>query len=121
MKHYHAHVYFTPDQLAQSRDFAQTLADLVPGLQFAGIARRPVGPHPLPMIEFHLTVDEIEPLKAALSKLPEVKSTLIHEDTGDDYKDHSEGAEWVGEKLELDFDFFDLIARDPSKMIHKPK
>lgn len=119
MSHYHAHVYFTTEQLGLAPEFARTLAQSVSGLQFAGIARRPVGPHPLPMIEFHLTDESIEPLRQALLKLPEIKSTLIHLDTGDDYKDHSDGAQWVGEKLELDFTFFDLITRDPSRRIHK--
>ena len=121
MKHYHAHVYFTPEQLNQAPRFAEALVNTVPMLELAGIARRPVGPHPLPMIEFHLTELSIESLKSALADLPEIRSTLIHEDTGDDYKDHTEGAQWVGEKLALDFQFFELIKQDPSRMIHKPK
>lgn len=121
MKLYHAHVYFPADAIDLAKEISRNLMSEVPGLFLAGIAKRPVGPHPLPMIEFHLTEDEKPLLLQALKKETRIESTLVHEDTGDDAYDHSDGAEWVGNKLQLDFGFFDLIKRDPSKMIHSPK
>lgn len=116
--HYHAHVYFSADQLSLAPKIAEHLQTDVPGVQLVGIAAGPIGPHPLPMIELHLAESSIVPLKATLASLPEIKSTLIHLDTGDDILDHTSHAEWVGEKLVLDFNFFDLIRIDPSKRIH---
>ena len=48
-------------------------------------------------------------------------SVLIHQDTGDDFRDHTEGIPWLGKELPLKLDFFELIKRNPALYIHPPK
>jgi aromatic ring-cleaving dioxygenase len=45
-------------------------------------------------------------------------SILIHTDTECDIKDHTVGAEWLGEPLQLNFNFFEKIINDPDSRIH---
>lgn len=119
MKKYHAHIYFAPDELLLIQK-VHAAASLETGImRVFRIIPNPVGPHATGMFEAHfpesLRTQVIDWFKTNRQGL----SVLIHEDSGDDYKDHTENVLWLGEKLPLDFTFFDLVKNDPSKALHK--
>jgi DOPA 4,5-dioxygenase len=66
-----------------------------------------VGPHPTPMFEINFPKGwfgrVFSWLRANRGELP----ALVHEVTGDDPKDHSQGAIWLGRVLPLDESRFD--------------
>ena len=117
---YHAHVYFRNLKEADCFDQIRSRAvDL--GLEFHMNAGRPIGPHPFPMAEFHFLKPQYNDARILFQDIHTQMgiTTLLHIDTGEDLYDHSDGAEWIGPAVDLDFEFFELIKRDPSKRIHK--
>lgn len=118
MLRYHTHIYFEPDDLDRAHVLSQ-LARATKLFSFAKVSARPVGPHPTGMIELHFDAlmegDAIRWLDAHRDQ----RSVLVHEDTGDDVQDHTQGARWLGAKLDLDFTFFETIKSRPELRIHK--
>lgn len=119
MKIFHAHVYFEEDCLEKARAWAwraskSGLFSLVKDYE------RPVGPHPRAMIEAHFDESSFADSVAWIEQTHGPFSVLIHQDTGDDFKDHTDGIRWLGEELKLDFDFFRLILEHPELRIHQP-
>lgn len=80
---------------------------------------QPIGPHPRGMIEMHFG----EPCRTKAIEWLETHhdhfSVLIHEDTGDDVKDHTYNIRWLGPVLPIDFGFFELIKIRPDLRIHQ--
>lgn len=115
---YHAHIYFESAEISEAKVLLAEANALGNGIHAAGVASKPVGPHPLPMIELHFTDREVAGVVSWLEARSPGRSVLIHEDTGDDYKDHTSGARWLGQSLALDFSFFDAIQRGEKKPLH---
>lgn len=106
--YYHAHVYWQNDEqreqaIALRDPLAETSASL------GRVWDKLVGPHPLPMYQ----VNYCDDIKDRVEELLQGKglSVLLHEDTGDDLRDHTEGARWLGEQLELDLVWLEEYAR----------
>lgn len=97
--HYHAHVYWQNEsQRREALLLRQPLAEL--GCQLGTIWDRPIGPHPLPMYQVNYNSNIAEEVEQILgtTKL----DILLHEDTGDDVRDHTKGARWINNRLILD-------------------
>lgn len=105
--HFHAHLYFD-EQSYKSASLIRgaLLLQQFPGLRAFPLVTRPVGPHPLPMFEIHFTEKIFSDVKSWLEKNRGNHQVLIHEETGYDHRDHSEGAIWLGEPLQLDYSIF---------------
>jgi DOPA 4,5-dioxygenase len=104
---YHAHVYWQNE--AQRREallLRHPLAEL--GCQLGTIWDKAIGPHPLPMYQVNYNKDNAQKVESLLgaTKL----DILLHEDTGDDVRDHTTGARWIGNKLTLDIQWLRLYA-----------
>jgi len=123
MKRYHAHVYFEEDQVDQARELYQKIEQsfLLDEVNPYGFHAVKIGPHPLPMFEIHF--DEESNIKATSWLIQNRRgfSVLIHEDTGDDVKDHSENIFWIGKPVIIDFEFFEKIKTNPELRIHPEK
>ena len=65
-----------------------------------------VGPHPQPMFEIVFAKEDLSEMIFWLIKNRQGLNVLLHQVTGDDPKDHSAGAMWFGQSLELDFSKF---------------
>jgi DOPA 4,5-dioxygenase len=65
----------------------------------------PIGPHPLPMFEAHVSAENLPAIEALLVANRVNCSILIHEKTGDHVYDHTKGARFLGEPLELNIEF----------------
>lgn len=104
-----AHIYYAPvsryeavvlrgrvlDELGQFPIFVSPLVD------------KKVGPHPTPMFEICFSTDLMEKIRTWLIRNRGRLTVLVHAVTGDDPKDHSEGAQWLGDPVELDFSKLD--------------
>lgn len=105
--HFHAHVYFDEQNYKSASSVREALlSQNFPGLRAFPLVGRPVGPHPMPMFEVHFTDKIYSQVKSWFEKNRGAHTVLIHEETGYDHKDHSEGAEWLGSPLPLDFSIF---------------
>ena len=66
---------------------------------------KPIGPHPYPMFESHVTNQTLPAIESLLTVNRKTCSILIHEKTGDHVYDHTKGARFLGEPLELNIEF----------------
>ncbi len=101
---FHSHVYFTEDSKQQALELREKLIqDLKSKLNYLGpLNDRKVGPHPLPMFEFHFGLESLSEIIVWLMEGRNGLNVLIHQMTGDDPKDHYQGALWLGQSLPLD-------------------
>ena len=106
--YYHAHIYWsTPEQ----RNIAVSLREPLDKHE-CGLGRvwdQPIGPHPLPMYQVNYCDTIKQPVEELLSSSG--LTILLHEDTGDDLRDHTEGTRWLGETLQLDLDWLEEYIR----------
>lgn len=106
---YHAHIYFeaaTIDRAEAMRERA--IYELIPqGIFVSRLVNRLVGPHPTPMFEIDFEIAQRDQVVAWLDRHRAGLSVLVHEVTGDDYRDHTEGASWLGAPVVLDFSKMD--------------
>jgi len=65
----------------------------------------PIGPHPLPMFEAHVSAENLPAIEAKLVANRVNRSILVHVKTGDHVYDHTKGARFLGEPLELNIEF----------------
>jgi len=103
-REFDAHVYYTAD----TRDLARRLR-LQATTRFRNhpilvgqLVDKLVGPHPLAMFEINFPKELYQTVVDWLDQARGELSILVHEVTGDDPKDHSSGAIWLGKKLVLD-------------------
>lgn len=100
---YHAHVYW---QNNKERDIALSLHFQLKEYEckIGRVWDQPIGPHPLPMYQVNYNSSNQNLVESYLQSQP--LTILLHEDIGIDHvRDHTEGARWIGEQLELDLNF----------------
>lgn len=103
--HYHAHLYY--DQ--GSYQIAQAILDSVEFQMKFKVGRRHqkcVGPHPNWSCQISFTSDTFEKLIPWLDENRAGLSILVHPVTGDDLKDHTLLASWLGEPVPLKLAMF---------------
>lgn len=66
---------------------------------------RQVGPHPLPMFEFHFRASDAPTVRAWLEKNRNGHSVFIHPLSGNEIEDHTLHAEFIGEPVTLNTQF----------------
>ena len=101
---FHAHIYFE----AETRESAESLRQLIgqhlaPKLRYEGkLIDRPIGPHPVPMFEIDFTPEHFADVVTFLMQKHGDHSVLIHPESGNDLRDHTAHALWLGIQLPLD-------------------
>ncbi len=119
MKNYHAHIYFRLEDL----DLMEILFRLCQGkteiFRPHKLYPNQVGPHALPMIELHFDSTTKIPVLKWLEENRGEASILVHEDSGDDVRDHTEGKIWLGSPLPIDFSFFERLQLGQVKAVHQ--
>ena len=119
--YYHAHIYFHQNEVEFAKSLFRAAKDNLTsiGVRLGGFHEEPIGPHPTGMFELLFNDNLKNQTWDWLDKNRGKLNILIHENTGDDYRDHTDGAAWLGTKQELDFQFFEFIKKHPSFKIHK--
>lgn len=117
MKRFHLHIYFKPTELEKARVLAGR-AQRMHLFDVVKFHEHPIGPHPTGTIEGHFGDAAYSSVLEWVEANRGDFSTLIHQDTGDDFKDHTDGCSWLGQELLLDFSFFQLIQLRPELRIN---
>lgn len=100
---WHAHVYFD----APSRDAAWALRELIANelgarVEIGRFHERPVGPHPAWTYQVAFGAREFAYVVSWLSLNHGALDVLVHPNTGDELRDHRDGAMWIGKSYTLD-------------------
>lgn len=103
---YHAHVYFDEQSTEQARDLCQRAAALF-GVAMGRVHQKLVGPHPHWSCQLAFDTTRFDALIAWLEAHRAGLNILVHGLTGNDLKDHTANASWLGEPAELDLSHFE--------------
>ncbi|KAL8728860.1 MAG: hypothetical protein Q9166_005100 [cf. Caloplaca sp. 2 TL-2023] len=105
------HVYFHKDnenELTFVRAIRRAIKADFPELPVYDIRYQPVGPHPISMFQVNVgTPAEFGAFIPWLVVHHECLSVLVHPNTGDARRDHTDRAIWIGTKLPLKLDAFE--------------
>ncbi len=101
---YDIHVYWRNDEERNEAILLKKVL-LENNVQCFSFVEQPIGPHPLPMFEAHISSERLNEISALLTEIRKECSILIHEKTGDHLYDHTTGASWLGKPLDLNLDF----------------
>ena len=105
---YHAHVYWqNEDQRRKALSLRPSLAEL--GCQLGTMWDEPIGPHPHAMYQVNYSSENAARVEQMLAETK--LDVLLHEDTGDDMRDHTKGARWLGRELKLDLVWLEEYTR----------
>lgn len=104
-KAYHAHVYFDEASKESARDLCNTVGNRF-NLKVGRFHEKLVGPHPMWSCQITFGKKDFDEFIPWLSENRNELTILVHALTGDDLKDHTEYAYWLGESVELNLDMF---------------
>ncbi|MEC4817530.1 MAG: DOPA 4,5-dioxygenase family protein [Scytonema sp. PMC 1069.18] len=101
---FHAHVYFD----TTNRDVAARVREGLGATFDVRLGRwheQPIGPHPKAMYQVAFRPNQFGEVVPWLMLNREGLDILIHPETGDDVKDHTDHSLWLGKKLDLNIEF----------------
>ncbi len=101
---YDIHIYWCD---SDERDEALRLKEMLinNNVQTFSLVEFPIGPHPLPMFEAHVSATDLPAIEAQLVANRVNCSILIHKKANDHMYDHTEVARWLDTPLELNLEF----------------
>ena len=102
---YHAHVYFDQD----SKDIARRLCDNIAQRFDLAVGRfheKPVGPHPVGSCQITFNTKHFDEFIPWLDDHRNGLTIFVHGLTGDDFKDHTDYAYWLGQSVKLNLGIF---------------
>jgi aromatic ring-cleaving dioxygenase len=102
---YHAHLYFEQETLALAKYLCKKAGDLF-SLKVGRGHQKNIGPHPKWSCQITFTSSDFEQFIPWLDDQRQGVSVLVHGVTGDNLKDHTEYAYWLGTEVELNLDLF---------------
>ena len=99
------HIYFlqtNPEQVKYAHELWQRIRHEFPELRIYTVWEKPIGPHPVGMFEVNLfTPEQFGAFVPWMNIWRGPLSVLVHPNTGDDVRDHSQRAIWMGERFPL--------------------
>ena len=105
---YHAHIYWqNEDQRREALSLREPLREL--GSKVGSIHEDAIGPHPHAMYQVNYNSTIAKEVEGLLYKAK--LHILLHEDTGDDVRDHTVGTRWIGRPLDLNIKWLEEYAR----------
>ncbi|KAL6713456.1 hypothetical protein ACLMJK_008921 [Lecanora helva] len=113
------HIYFFQENKAQfkfAHDLWTRIRHEFPELRIYRVFDKPVGPHPVAMFEVNVfTPAQFGAFVPWLVVNRGPLSALVHPNTGDDERDHTTNATWIGKKLPLDVGLFRIVREAEAK------
>ena len=108
---WHAHVYFTPDQIDRARTVCEAVRDRF-GVPMGNMHPQPVGPHPTGSCQMTVPADKFAEVTAWLALNRDGLTVFTHAETGDVMADHTRHVVWLGDSQPLRIDVLEkLLAR----------
>ena len=104
-KAYHAHVYFDESTLALAKQVCLQAGE-IHKVKVGRVHEKLVGPHPKWSCQIAFSTSVFDTLIPWLEVNRQGLSVFVHGLTGDDLKDHTEYAYWLGEPEELNLAMF---------------
>jgi DOPA 4,5-dioxygenase len=102
---YHAHVYFAEDTLAQAETLCRAAGERF-GVAVGRVHRKLVGPHPHWSCQLAFDAAQFDALLPWLEANRGGLTVFVHGLTGNDLKDHTIHAAWLGSPATLDLSVF---------------
>ncbi|MBV0932117.1 DOPA 4,5-dioxygenase family protein [Marinobacterium weihaiense] len=102
---YHAHLYFDADTLAHVQVLCERISREF-GLKVGRIHQKPVGPHTRWSVQVMFTAADFDCFIPWLEAQRGPLDVLVHGVTGDEYRDHTDHAYWLGTPAALDLSIF---------------
>jgi len=107
IRDFHAHVYYEPGVTeAAAARLRERVAELFPRAVLGRWHAVPIGPHTRAMYQIAFPVDLFASLAPWLMLNRDGLDVLLHPETGDDPRDHTLHAAWLGETLPLRMEAF---------------
>lgn len=104
-KAYHAHVYFDADTLGFASELCHRAGEKFK-LKVGRVHQKNVGPHPRWSCQILFTHKDFDELIPWLDQERQELTVFVHGLTGDDLKDHTDYAYWLGDSVPLNLDMF---------------
>ncbi len=92
---FHAHVYYDEETFERAKELCERARDQLE-VTMGRMHRKPVGPHPRWSCQLAFTPDRFGDVVPWLSLNRAGLVIFLHATTGDDYKDHTDHAIWMG-------------------------
>lgn len=105
IERYDAHIYYGPESREAAAELRREL-DKRFEVQLGAWHDEPVGPHPCPMYRIIFASEDFARVVPFLVFNRRGLTILVHPRTGEERRDHTELALWLGEKLDLNVSFF---------------
>ena len=102
---YHAHVYFDESTSQVAKELCDETANKF-AFQVGRFHERLVGPHPCWSCQIIFTKEDFDEFIPWLDKNRQGLTIFVHGLTGDDLKDHTDFAYWLGEEKSLNLQMF---------------
>jgi aromatic ring-cleaving dioxygenase len=102
---FHAHVYFDESTYPQAKTLCEQAGDLF-ALRVGRFHKKPVGPHPRWSCQLAFKPEYFGQIIPWLSLNRNGLTVFVHSETGDDLKDHTDHAIWMGRMEVLDLSIF---------------
>ena len=103
---YHAHVYFNKATQQQAQDLRELISGEFPFV-VGRFHTKLVGPHPNWSFQVIFNRRSFDSFIIWLDEHRDGLTVLIHADTGNDYVDHTQRLDWLGEPADLHLDIFE--------------
>lgn len=105
---YHAHIYFDETTVAYARQLCEVLSDRF-NLRLGRFHEKLVGPHRSWSCQVVFAKKHFDSLIPWLDENKKELNILIHAVSGDDYRDHTDYAYWLGKEVELNLAIFNHV------------
>jgi DOPA 4,5-dioxygenase len=105
IRDFHAHIYFTPDEVEQARVLGAA-AHAKFAISEGHYHLRPVGPHPRGSCQLTVPADQFGEFAEWLVLNRGSLTIFAHANTGDDLADHTQHVIWFGESEKLNLAIF---------------
>ena len=102
---YHAHIYYDAATKPAAERLRARLEETFSAPVFGRWHDRPVGPHPRWSYQVAFETALHDEIVAFIDAHREGLTVLLHEETGDEVRDHTDGASFLGEAVELDIEY----------------
>jgi len=103
--YYHAHVYFDSHTMQFASDLCAQAGKLFK-VDVGRVHQKPVGPHPKWSCQISFSEHEFKQLIPWLSDNRAGLTILVHAQTGNNLKDHTDYAYWLGDSIQLNLSIF---------------
>lgn len=100
---FHAHVYFDEATIGQARALCEAARDRF-GVVMGRVHERPVGPHPMWSCQLAFPPELFAEVIPWLALNRAGLIVFVHPNTGDEVRDHTDHAIWMGAVKKLDLD-----------------